>query len=147
MLLRNDVAMRVDLRVAQDRGDAIFKALRDEVFQSLRFLVHLVPGVLQNIVKKEFEQSVMADEFPRAAFSRCRQANTPVFLIHNESRPLRTEPLKHSSDRRCSNSEPLGKRLGRDSQFLGAPQFEDRFEVVINRFRGRKRDGFSCHYF
>jgi hypothetical protein len=52
ILLRNDAPMRVDLRVTQDRGDAIFKPLGNVVFQPLRLLVNFIPGVLQNIVKE-----------------------------------------------------------------------------------------------
>lgn len=84
--------VRIDLRVAQDSGDAIFKTLGDEVFQALGLLVHLVRGVLQNIVKEQFEQSVMPNQFPGPAFSGRRQPNASVLLIHNESRPLRSEP-------------------------------------------------------
>lgn len=140
------MSVRVDFRVAQDSGDAILKTLRDEVFQPLCLLVHLVPGVLQDIVKKEFEQSVMADEFPCAALSGCREPNAPVLLIHDESWPLRSEPLKHSGDRRSLDFESLGKGLCCDPQFLRAAQFEDRFEVIVDGFRSRRRGEFSWHY-
>lgn len=103
--------MRVYFRVAEYRRDAIFKTLGDEVLQALGLIVYLVPGVLQNIVKKQFEQPVVAHQFPRTTFSGCCELNTVVLLIHNQSRPLRSEPLKHSGDRRSANSEPLRKGL------------------------------------
>jgi len=35
--------MRIGFRVPQFRGNAIFKALRDEVLQPFRLIVNLVP--------------------------------------------------------------------------------------------------------
>ena len=89
----------------------------------------------------------MADEFPGAAFSHGGKPNTPVLLIDNEGGPLRCKPLKHSRYRRGPNSESLGKSIGWNAQFLGTAQFEDGFQVIVNRFRRRRRDLFSCHYF
>ena len=52
MFLGDDVPMRVDFGITENAGNAIFKTLGDEVFQALRFLVNLIPRVLQNIVKE-----------------------------------------------------------------------------------------------
>ena len=81
--------VRVDFGIAQDRGHAVFETLGDEVFQPFGLLVHFVPGILQNVMQEEFEQAVMADEFPGAAFSGRRESDTLVLLIHNEGGPLR----------------------------------------------------------
>ena len=107
--------MRVDFRIAENGGDPIFKTLGDEVFQPLRFLVDFIPGVLQNIVKEEFQQAVMADELPGAAFSDGGKPNTPVLLIDDEGGPLRCKPLEHSRHRRGPDSESAGKSIGCDA--------------------------------
>ena len=81
--------VRIDFRIAENGGNAVFKTLGDEVFQPLGLLMHFVPGILQNVMQEEFEQAVMADEFPGAAFSGRRESDTLVLLIHNEGGPLR----------------------------------------------------------
>lgn len=89
---------------------------------------------------------MVAHKFPRAPLSGRRQSNAPVFLIHNKGWPLRGEPLKHPGHGRRPHSEPIGKDFRRDPHFLGAAQLEDRFEVIVDGFRIRERNGFSCHY-
>ena len=46
------VPMRINLRVAENCGDAIFKALGNEVFQTFGFLMHFVPGVFEDVVQE-----------------------------------------------------------------------------------------------
>ena len=81
--------VRVDFRIAEDRRNPIFESLRDEVFQSFCFLVHFVPGVLQNVVKKQFQQTVVPDQFPRPPFASRSEPDTSVFFIQNQGRALR----------------------------------------------------------
>ena len=147
VLLWNYVPVRVDFRVAENGGDPIFKPLRDDVLQPLCLLVHFVPGILQDIVKKQFEQAVMSHQFPRPSFPSGTEPNTPVLFIQDQGRLLRCKPLKHAGHRRRPNSKPLGKSICRYAQLLGATQFEDGFQVIVNGFRSYQRDGFSCHYF
>jgi hypothetical protein len=85
------MAMRIDFRIAEDRRYPIFKSLRDEVFQPFCFLMHFVPGVLQHVVKKQFQQMVVPHQFPRPPFASCGEPNTPVFFIQNQRRALRRE--------------------------------------------------------
>ena len=75
--------MRIDLRIAENRGNSIFKPLRDEVLQPLRFFMHFVPGVLQNVVKKQLQQTVMSDQFPRPAFAGRAEPDASVLLIEH----------------------------------------------------------------
>src|SRR5271165_2983635 len=60
--------------VAENRRYPIFKPLRNEMFQPLRFLMHLVPGVFQDIVQKQLQQAVMPHNLPGAALPGTRQA-------------------------------------------------------------------------
>lgn len=75
--------MRIDFRIAKDRRHPIFKSLRDEVFKPFCFLVNFVPRVLQNVVKKQFQQSVMSDQFPRPPFASRGEPDASVFFIQN----------------------------------------------------------------
>ncbi len=52
MFLGNQVSVGIDFRVTENSGDPVFKSFGDEVFQPLCLLVHLVPGILQNIVEE-----------------------------------------------------------------------------------------------
>ena len=63
------VAVRVELRVAELGGDALFESLGDEVFEALGLLVHFVPGVAEDLVKEGFEQSMVANDFESALLS------------------------------------------------------------------------------
>ena len=81
ILLRDDVSVRIDLRVAENGGNAVFKTLRNKVLQSLCFLMHFIPGILQNVVKEQVKQAVMPHQFPAAALSGGREPNPSVLLI------------------------------------------------------------------
>ena len=40
----------IEFRMSKLRGDAFLEPLGDEVFQAFRLFMHLVPGILQDIV-------------------------------------------------------------------------------------------------
>lgn len=138
--------MRIDLRVPEDRGYAIFKPLGNKMLQAFRLFMHLVPGVFQNIMKEQLEQPMMTHKLPGSALSSRRQPNTPVLLIRNQSRALRGEPLNHTRYRGRPYPQSLGERIRCDRQLIGSPQFEDRLQVIVYRFRSRKRGRFRWHY-
>lgn len=100
--------MRIDLRITQNRRDTIFKPLRDEVFEPVCFLVYFVPGVFENVVEKQFQQTMMPDQFPRPPFSRRREPDTVVLFIQHKCRTLGRKLLKHPCYRRGPHAEPLG---------------------------------------
>ena len=133
------MAMRIDFRIAENRRDPIFKSLRDEVFQPFCFLVHFVPGVLQNVVKKQFQQTMVPDQFPGPPFAGRSEPDTSVLFIQNQGRALRCELLKHSGHRRGTNSKPLGQSVRRDARILRPAQLQDGLEVVVYGFRGCER--------
>ena len=82
------VPMRIDFRIAEDRRNAIFESLRDEVLQALRFLVHFVPGVLQNVVKKSFQQTMVPDQLPSPPFAGRAKPDASVFFIEHQGGAL-----------------------------------------------------------
>lgn len=75
------MSMWVDLRIAENSRHSIFKSFRNKVLKPLGFLMHFVPGILQNIVKKQFQQAVMPDQFPRSPFARGSEPGAPMFFI------------------------------------------------------------------
>ena len=73
--------VRIDLRIAEDRRDPIFKSFRDEVLQPFCLFMHFIPRVLQNVVKKQFQQTMVPDQFPRPPFASRSEPDTSVFFI------------------------------------------------------------------
>lgn len=63
---RNALTMGITLRVAQFFSYAALKAFRDEMLQSLRFLMKLVYRVAELLVKEGFKQAVVANDFKRS---------------------------------------------------------------------------------
>ena len=51
------------------------------MLETFRFLVHLIPGILEDIVQKKFEQPVMAYDFPAATFTRRGEPHAAMLLI------------------------------------------------------------------
>ena len=125
VLLRDHMPVWIDLRVSQDGCHTIFEPLGNEVFQALGFLVHFVPGVLQDVVQKQFEQSVMPDQLPCASFAGSREPHSVVFLVKNHGRALRRQPLQHSRNRGSTNAEPTGERICGHGRVFRPAQLED----------------------
>ena len=65
------MAVRVELWMAQFRGDALFKPLRDEMFEALRFFVDLFERVVQDLVEECFNEAMMAQHLKRTPLA-CR---------------------------------------------------------------------------
>ena len=88
--------MRIDLRIAQDCCHAIFKSFRDEVFQPFRLIVYLIPGILQNVMEKQFQQTMVPHQFPCPPLASRRQLDPSMFLIQNQRGSLHRQLLQHS---------------------------------------------------
>ena len=118
IFLRNNVPVRIDLGIAQNGRYPVFESLRNEMLQPLSFLVDFVPRVLKNIVQKQLEQPVMADQFPSPSLARGGQSNTVMLLVQNQRRPLQGEFLKHPRDGRSTHAQSLGECVGGDARIL-----------------------------
>src|SRR5205807_2433634 len=81
VLLRDDMTMWIDNRVAQYGCHAVLESLRNEMFQTLRLIVHLVPGIFKNVVQKKFQQPVMPHNLPAAPLAGAGKPYTVMFLI------------------------------------------------------------------
>lgn len=73
--------MRIDLGIAEDCRDPIFKPFGDEVLEPFGLFMHLVPGVLQHVMKKQFQQTVVPNQFPRPPSAGRSEPDSAVFFI------------------------------------------------------------------
>ncbi len=100
--------MGIPVGITEEGGYAIFEPLGNKVLQAFRFFVYFIPRVLQNIVKKQFQKPMMADELPGAALTSSGQASATMPFVENQRRPLQRKLLEHSGDRRRADTQTLG---------------------------------------
>ena len=62
--------MWVELRVSEFGGNAFLETLGYEVLQAFGFVVKFLDGVIQNLVEKSLDQSVMTNNLEGASLSR-----------------------------------------------------------------------------
>ncbi len=127
--------VRIGLRIAQFRGDAIFQTLRNEMFQPFRFLVDLVPRIVQEIVEEALQQTMMAKNLQRAHLSRRRQKHAMMLLVFHKRGLLRRELLKHPGDGCRAHAKMKSQSVAGDTFFFDASDFVDSFEIIVYRFR------------
>lgn len=57
--------VRIELRVAELRGDSFFEPLGDEMLQPLGFVVNFLERIIENLKQEGFDEAMMADDLPR----------------------------------------------------------------------------------
>ena len=127
--------MRIGFRIAQFRRDAIFKPLRDEMFQPFGLVVNLVPRVVEEIMEETLQQAVMAKNLQSAHLSGRCQTHAVVLFVFHERRLLRRELLEHSGDGSRTDTEMLGEGVAGHPFLFGAAQLQDGFQIVVYGFR------------
>jgi hypothetical protein len=60
----------INFRVPELGGDALFKPLGDEMFETLRLFMYLVDRVVQYLVKKSLDEPMVPHHFHRALSPR-----------------------------------------------------------------------------
>ncbi len=78
------MSVRVCFGIAQLGGNAVLKSLGDEMLQSLRFFMNLVPGIVEHIVQESFEQPMVPNDFQCAPSAGRRKAYPVVLLVTDE---------------------------------------------------------------
>jgi hypothetical protein len=106
------------------------------MLQPFCLIVNLVPRVVEEIMEETLEQAVMAKNFQGAHLPSRRQARAAVLFVFHKRRLLRRELLKHSSYGSCTHTEMVGEGVAGHAVLFGATQLQDRFQVVVYRFRG-----------
>ena len=87
--------MWVELRIAQFSGNAFLEALGYEVFQAFGFIMQFLNGVVQYLVEKGLDQSMVPNDLKSAFSASSRKADTIVSLIVDKSRLDRCQLLDH----------------------------------------------------
>ena len=139
------MSVRVRVGISQFGGDSVFQPLGNEVLQPFGFFMYFIPRIVQNIMKKSFQQPVMAQNFHCAMFSRFRQEHPVVLFVLHERGFLRRQPLKHPSHRGRTHTEPLCQRVARDPLFFRPAQLQYCFQVIVHRFGMGRGLIFSFH--
>jgi hypothetical protein len=104
------------------------------MLQPLRLFVNLVPGVIEKVVQEPFQQPMVANDFQSALSSGWRKAHAVVLLVADERGMISRQLLQHPGHGSRANAEPLRQRIAGNTILLRAAQFEDGFEVVVDRF-------------
>ncbi len=128
--------VRVCFRITQLGGNAVLKLFGDEMLQSLRFFMNLVPRIVEHVVKEAFEQAMVANHFQCTPSTSCRKAYPAVLLITDEGGLLSCQPLHHPRYGSRTNSEPFCQRVARHPIVLCAAQLKNGFEIVVDGFAG-----------
>lgn len=128
--------MGVDVGIAQLGGYPVLEALRNIVLQAFGFFVNFIPWIIQEIVKKPFQEPMMAHNFQRTMLPRRRQDHTVMLLIVDPSRFMGCELLKHARYRRRSDAKPFRQSVTGDPFFFRPAQFEYCFKIIVDRFCG-----------
>ena len=128
--------MWIGVGITQFGGDPVFEALRNEVFQTLGFLMHLIPRIAEKLMQDPLEQAVVAQHLQCPPLSSLGQSHAMMLLVLYEGGALRGEFLEHASYGRRADPQMPGKRVARDALLLGAAQFQNRLQVVVNGLRG-----------
>src|SRR5262249_34072801 len=90
---RDGVAVRVELRTAEELEDALLHPLRDHVLETLRLLMDLVERVAQHPDQEHLEQAVMPDQLEGHLPSFTGELLAAVAVVLDQS--LGGEPDDH----------------------------------------------------
>jgi hypothetical protein len=69
------------------------------VLQTFRFVMHFIPGKIENIVQESFEQAMMALNLQSPSLTQFSEDDSMVLLVFHKRWPLAGEFLEHSGNR------------------------------------------------
>jgi len=122
------IAVRAGLPASQLGHEAGFEVRGDGVFEALRFVVHLVPGHIEDFAEHAFDEVVALGQLAGDLFSGRGQANAAFVVDADKS--IFLQAADGHRDSRRGNVEPMSERGG-DDGFSLAFGFEDRLEVIF----------------
>ena len=105
------------------------------MFQPFRLVVNFVPGVVEEIVQETLQQTMVAKNLQSAHLPGCGQTHAVVLFVFHKRRLLRRELLEHSGDGSRTDTEMLRESVAGHPFLFGAAQFQDRFQIIVDRFR------------
>jgi len=90
--------MRINRRISEFGGDPCLKTLGDEVFQALGLLMHFFERVVEHLIKKCLDQSVVAHHFQSPPLACGGEQYAMMTLIFDKRRQARSQFLQHVRD-------------------------------------------------
>jgi hypothetical protein len=139
--------MRIEFRIPEYGRDPLLKLLRNEVLQPLCFFMNFIPGILEDIMKEQFDEPVMPDKLPGPP-SACRsEPDTAMFLVLDQKRLPGGKLLKHLRNRSGPNAKMRRQIVASYGFVLRTVQGKDRLEVIVDRFRLRGSVGLHSHLY
>ena len=126
---RDRVAVRVDRRVAELRGDQLLELLRERVLEHLGLGVHLVPGHAEALDEEQLDEPVVADHLERDAPAALGEADAAVALVLDEAEGR--ELAQHPRDGGGADLEQ-GREVGRRGGAVARLERVDRLRVVLH---------------
>ena len=106
------------------------------MLQPFRLVVNLVPGVIEEIMEETLQQTMVAKNLQSAHLPGRGQTHAVMLFVFHEGRLLRRELLQHSGDGSGADTEMLSEGVAGHPFLFGAAQLQDRFQIVVYRFRG-----------
>ena len=138
--------MRIGARISELGGNPVLQTLGNEMLQPFRFFVHLVPGVVQELVQEAFQEPVMAQHFESAPPSGGAQPHATMLFVKDVRRPLRGQLLQHPRNGGGADAQMRRQGIARNALTGGTAQLEDGFQIVVDRFgSGRRRSRSGRH--
>src|SRR6266849_1844236 len=107
---RDGVAVRVELRAAEQLEDSLLHPLRDHMLEALRLLVNLVPAVAEHPDEEHLQEPVVPDQLEGHLPALARQLLTAVPVVLDQA--LCLQPRDHLADGRRGDAETLGQLAG-----------------------------------
>jgi hypothetical protein len=126
---RDRVAVRIDRRVAELRGDELLELLRERVLEHLGLGVHLVPGHAEALDEEQLDQPVMPDDLERDAPAALGEPDSAVALVRDEAE--RRQLAQHPRDGGRADLEQR-RELGRGRGAVPGLERVDRLRVVLH---------------
>ena len=128
----NRVAVRVDRRVAELRGDQLLELLRKRVLEHLGLGVHLVPGHAEALDEEQLDEPVVPDHLERDTPPALGETDAAVALVLDEAQS--GQLAQHPRDGGGADLEQRGE-VGRGRGAVAGLEGVDRLRVVLHRGR------------
>jgi len=126
--------VRVEFRISQFGGDSFLEPFGNEVLKPLSFIVNFLKRIIENLIEKGFDQTMMSQDFKRAAPSCRGQSDSAMFFVLDIWFCSRSELLQHVCDGSWRDLQPLGEGSTRDITLFRAAKAKNRLQVIINGF-------------
>jgi hypothetical protein len=128
------VAVRIEFRVAELCGDALFEPFGDEVLEAFCFLVDLVPWIAEDLVEEGLDETMVADDFEGALATGLGEFDAMVFAVDHHGGLGGGEFLEHVGDGGAGDGEMVCDLGAGYLALFASAEFEDGLEVVVHGF-------------